>query len=302
MPQKIVMDIIQKIKQINESIALIISRLEKSGTLHTIDRDLLRQKLIAMYDLLEQEQRIIHSDIQTAQESIKKAEEVNEEKHVEPEPKAETLEVLPEEKTEEVLPQPEPVVADKKAEEEIPAEPVIVKEEEELKEEVEDAVNQVVAESVEIKEAEVIAEPAQVAEEKEPEKPVTEFKEDLYQAAQEQIRKKAVFEKFAKQEPSLNEKLAGKKEYVPLADSLQKGPIKDIKTAITLNMKLAFIRELYGGDQKEYNQMISFLTKCQNYTEAKLFLQEEKEKHPNWENKTEMFEQLMTLIHRRFRM
>lgn len=302
MPQKIVMDIIQKIKQINESIVLIISRLEKSGTLHTIDRDLLRQKLIAMYDLLEQEQRIIHSDIQTATESIKKAEEVNEEKHVEPEPKAETLEVLPEEKTEEVLPQPEPVVADKKAEEEIPAEPVIVKEEEELKEEVEDAVNQVVAESEEKKEAEVIAEQAQVAEEKEPEKLVTEFKEDLYQAAQEQIRKKAVFEKFAKQEPSLNEKLAGKKEYVPLADSLQKGPIKDIKTAITLNMKLAFIRELYGGDQKEYNQMISFLTKCQNYTEAKLFLQEEKEKHPNWENKTEMFEQLMTLIHRRFRM
>jgi|GEM_PF-2457098 len=129
-----------------------------------------------------------------------------------------------------------------------------------------------------------------------------DFSEELFSAAQEQIKKKSVLEKFSRSEPSINEKIASNKTQVPLADSVAKGPITDISKAITLNMKLSFIKELYSGDQKEYTKLIAFLTKCQNYSEAKLYIQAEQEKYQAWQQKPDLVEQLMSLITRRFRM
>lgn len=316
------MDILQKIKQINESITLVIQRLEKSGgIMRAIDKELLRQKLVAMYDLLDSEvivreevtqkqNEALYGSIKTeenfpesSEEKVAVTEKLNEEKKeiIKDQDKVEVQEQISKGKDEEML--------QKATTEEVSQEKAGVPRTETIPDK--EISNEEIAEQLTVTE-QISSESTRAREEKPDEviqtveeiekEPVSEFKEDLFQAAQEQIRKKTIYEKYSRQEPSLNEKLAIKKEHVPLADSLQKGPIKDIRSAITVNMKLAFIRELYKGDQKEYNQMISFLTKCQNYTEAKLFLQEEKEKHPGWDKKPELFDQLMTLIYRRFRM
>lgn len=131
--------------------------------------------------------------------------------------------------------------------------------------------------------------------------PPLPVQEELRKAADEQIQKKALHETFARPEKSLNEKFGSSQTKMALADSLSKGPISDIKTAISLNLKLTFIKELFSGDQKEYKRFIEFLTKCQNYSEAKMFLQSETEKHKEWETKTELIDIFIDLITRRFR-
>jgi hypothetical protein len=122
---------------------------------------------------------------------------------------------------------------------------------------------------------------------------------DLYNEDKPKV-KKPIHEKFAKEDTSLNKKLTAT-ENQKLSDKLQKGPISDIKSAINLNLKLSFIKELYQGDQKEYKKMIDFLGKCKNYSEARFYITKEQEGRPYWVNKSELVNTLMDLIERRFR-
>ncbi|MBT3423328.1 MAG: hypothetical protein HN921_17440 [Bacteroidetes bacterium] len=129
-----------------------------------------------------------------------------------------------------------------------------------------------------------------------------EFKADLFEDAQEQIKKKTVHEKFATKETSINEQIANSKSTGSVGENMQKGKITDIKSAISLNLKLSIIKDLYLGDQKEYKKMIDFFGKCKNYSEAKMFLTNEKDNRKHWANKPELVDTLMDLINRRFRL
>jgi hypothetical protein len=153
-------------------------------------------------------------------------------------------------------------------------------------------------ESVKEEAEEPMPEPKKEAEEELP----SDFKPDLFSEAQVQIEKKALHQKFVRKEPSVNERIASTKGSGSLGESLQKGKITDIKTAISLNLKLSIIKDLFKGDQKEYKKMIDFLSKCKNYSEAKMYLVNEKENREYWEEKPELFDTLMDLLNRRFRL
>ena len=93
--------------------------------------------------------------------------------------------------------------------------------------------------------------------------------------------------------------MAGNKERSVINDA-QKLGFTDFKSAITLNLKISFIRELFHGNEKDYKKMIDFLTKCENFSEAKMYMQDEKEKHPEWLAKQELLNHLQELINRKF--
>jgi hypothetical protein len=111
--------------------------------------------------------------------------------------------------------------------------------------------------------------------------------------------KKPIFESISKPEKSLNEILAENKEKSGMSE-IQKAAFTDFKSAITLNLKISFIRELFHGNEKDYKKMIDFLTRCENYSEARLYMQGEKEKHPEWEGKQDLINHLQELINRKF--
>lgn len=111
--------------------------------------------------------------------------------------------------------------------------------------------------------------------------------------------KKPIFETISKPERSLNEMMAENKEKSVLNET-QKLAFTDFKSAITLNLKISFIRELFQGNEKDYKRMIDFLNKCENYSEARLYMQGEKEKHPEWEAKQDLINHLQEIISRKF--
>ena len=134
---------------------------------------------------------------------------------------------------------------------------------------------------------EIIPEPEPI---QQPEKPVSVIKKT------EPEEKKPIFESITKPEKSLNEIMAENKEKAVI-NEVQKSAFK---SAITLNLKISFIRELFQGNEKDYKKMIEFLTRCENYSEAKLYMQGEKEKHPEWSGKQELLNHLQELINRKF--
>jgi hypothetical protein len=110
--------------------------------------------------------------------------------------------------------------------------------------------------------------------------------------------KKSVLETFSKPDLSINEALSSNKENI--LSEIQKGQFSDIKSAISLNLKITFIKDLFGGNERDYKRMIDFLNKCQNYSEARMYIQEEKDKRPEWDKKQDLIDHLMELINRKF--
>jgi len=288
------MSTLDQIKQLNSEIEAICRRIEIQSS-NIMDIELLKKKTIDLYEhiLLLQDTKIFEKpaiDLTKEEKAVESA-FIQETQKTDIQP--EITEVSVEEAVVSTEEKPLAIaeeVAKSTSEDENIKEPTLAEYIEKEKAEL-------------VRKTEILIEETPVQEITEEEREVkTSFSEELYQAAQEQLSKKSVYEKFTRNKPSINEKMASAKDAVPFADSVAKGPITDIPKAISLNLKLSFIKELYNGDQKEYNRLISFLTKCQNYSEAKLYIQEEKDKYPAWESKSELVDQLMSLITRRFRL
>jgi hypothetical protein len=88
-----------------------------------------------------------------------------------------------------------------------------------------------------------------------------------------------------------------KDESVSLNDSLKKGEIH-----IGLNDKIAFLNQLFDGDNSSYDNVLDKLNKFNALEEAKHFLlQEIKPKFNNWEGRDEVEERFMEIIETRFK-
>lgn len=127
---------------------------------------------------------------------------------------------------------------------------------------------------------------------KAPEEPVNEKHEP------EDKNEDALNKKFGGH-ASLNDRFQGEKKSV-LADKIKLTPINDLKSAINLNQKVAFIKELFGGDQKAYKKTIDFVNKCKNYSEAKFYVQSEIKAHHNWKEDEPLGKEFMDLVYRKF--
>ena len=89
-------------------------------------------------------------------------------------------------------------------------------------------------------------------------------------------------------------------EAVPsnLGDKLSK--IESIKSAISLNQKFVFIRELYNGDEERYTQTIDNLDGLNVKEEAQNFFNTQLEENTSWDIEDKEVQRLFELIERRF--
>ncbi|MFD2582086.1 hypothetical protein ACFSR6_06275 [Pedobacter vanadiisoli] len=97
--------------------------------------------------------------------------------------------------------------------------------------------------------------------------------------------------------PSLNDLLAktnGKGEE-PV-----KAPITDLKQAISLNEKLLFIKDLFGGYNLAYSEVIDIINKMSSFEAADSYLQHNYAAKNNWANKQATVDQFYELLNRRF--
>ncbi len=100
--------------------------------------------------------------------------------------------------------------------------------------------------------------------------------------------------------PTLYDKFAVTKEDKSLAGRLQKNPVSDLKKSIGINEKFAFINELFDGDLGSYNAAIEQLNNCKNLNEAFNTLSNDLAPKYNWKDEADSFQQLKTLLERRY--
>ena len=104
-----------------------------------------------------------------------------------------------------------------------------------------------------------------------------------------------------KHQPTLNEMLASKSSVVNIPTSETGKPaITDLKSAINLNEKLLFIKDLFDGYNLAYSEAIDLVNKMPNFESADRFLQSNYAGKHQWSSKPATVEQLYELLHQRF--
>ena len=113
-------------------------------------------------------------------------------------------------------------------------------------------------------------------------------------------------EQVAKERPlSLNERLSAQRKQqghalgtAPVKPELKR--IKDIKSAVSLNDKLLFIKDLFNGYSLAYSEAMELLNRCGNFEEADQFLQSNYAAKNNWGAKQDTTDKLYDILRKRF--
>lgn len=77
-------------------------------------------------------------------------------------------------------------------------------------------------------------------------------------------------------------------------------PIKDLKSAITLNDKMLFVRDLFNGYSLAYSEAIEILNRFNNFDDAERFLNSNYVEKNHWAEKQGTTEKFFELLKRRF--
>ncbi len=103
---------------------------------------------------------------------------------------------------------------------------------------------------------------------------------------------------------SLNERLSAQRKSGggnPLAAVRGGGErISDIKSAISLNDKLLFIKDLFNGYSLAYSEAIELLNRYDDFASADGFLQTNYAQKNNWADKPETVDKLYAILRKRF--
>jgi hypothetical protein len=120
-------------------------------------------------------------------------------------------------------------------------------------------------------------------------------------APQHNVVEQSLYEKLAKtSEPSLNERFTGIHTKQNLGDKLKQVSISDLKSAIGLNQKVAFINTLFRGGDKDYKNAIATLNSFTNYSEARAYIKTELATKFNWDENNSITQDFINLVSRRF--
>jgi len=147
-----------------------------------------------------------------------------------------------------------------------------------------------------------------IAEEKVVPAPVTSLVEDKIE---KQVVQPALFREEAENteneaasavRPTLNDLLASNKNSgsPKLKGEESKPPVTDLKTAITLNEKLLYIKDLFNGYNLAYSEAIDLINKMPDLKTADHFLKNNYAEKNNWEAKQGTVDQFYELLARRF--
>lgn len=103
-------------------------------------------------------------------------------------------------------------------------------------------------------------------------------------------------EKFQQDKNFLNEALANYQHLQNLSKKYQTKPIKDIFSAISLNDKYLYIKELFNNDGDLYKKTIEILNNSGDFDTAIRYIDE----HFRWDFNDFQVQKIMELVHRRY--
>jgi len=106
--------------------------------------------------------------------------------------------------------------------------------------------------------------------------------------------KLSIAEKFEAKK-SLNDRLSEIKRNTDLASLLEKRPIKDMKSAISINDRIWFVKELFAGNVEKYKTTIDLIDQCGHSDQAIELVAEFK-----WDMDSSAAKHFLELIYRRF--
>ena len=129
----------------------------------------------------------------------------------------------------------------------------------------------------------------------------TENKRIQYTVMPEAPKPNPLNTNFTEKAPSYNDKMSinNPANLVPMADKTIEAPIDNIKGAINLNKKIAFVKMLFNENVVEYAKAIERLNNATDRIDALRIHNELKDLHA-WENQHELVQELEQLIKRRF--
>ncbi|MFH2094995.1 MAG: hypothetical protein ABIJ16_04780 [Bacteroidota bacterium] len=121
----------------------------------------------------------------------------------------------------------------------------------------------------------------------EPERPVT---------INTALEKETIGEKYqGTKGRTINDMMAEIKKDRDLATQLQNKPVNDLKTVISINDKIRFIKELFNGQSEKYAIAINTLNVCKDLDEAMQYLND----NFTWDESKESFRSFLELVYRR---
>jgi Mor family transcriptional regulator len=109
------------------------------------------------------------------------------------------------------------------------------------------------------------------------------------------VKKEILAEKFQSQS-FLNEALAHFQDVADLSKKLQNQPLKDIFSAINLNDKFLFIKELFANDSALYQSTVEKVNNAGNFNDAVRYL----DGNFAWDFNDQMVQKFLELVRRRF--
>lgn len=99
---------------------------------------------------------------------------------------------------------------------------------------------------------------------------------------------------------TLNQKISAQLTTSRMSDHLGAQAITDLKSAISLNDKLLYIKDLFNGYSLAYSEAIDILNRFKTFEEAEKFLQASYAAKNNWAEKQATVDKLYELLKRRY--
>jgi hypothetical protein len=100
---------------------------------------------------------------------------------------------------------------------------------------------------------------------------------------------------------TLNEQMGKTRSAAPtVADTVGRRPLNDLKSAISLNDKLLFVKDLFSGYSLAYSEAIDLLNRSANFEAAKNFLETNYAAKNNWNAKLETRDKFYDILRQRF--
>ncbi len=108
-------------------------------------------------------------------------------------------------------------------------------------------------------------------------------------------------EPITEKAPTLNQAISAQlPPSLSRADNLELQPVKDLKTAINLNDKMLFVKDLFNGYSMAYSEAIEILNRFNKLEEADQFLKINYITKNNWPAKQATADKFYSLLKRRF--
>ena len=105
-------------------------------------------------------------------------------------------------------------------------------------------------------------------------------------------------EEIKEMEKSLNDAFS---DSTPsLSQKLNKKPITNLKSSITINQKFKFISSLFNNDTAAFEEAVDRINSCATYLEADEYIQNSLSDRYEWEMKSTPVKEMLELVERRF--